>query len=76
MNQNAMEWSHPCPLCWVRHQARPSEEGTPKVLGLYFWNALSLLQALPTYHTLSSRLAISLLSSSSSFPCQNVTFPT
>jgi hypothetical protein len=17
---NAMEWSHPCPLCWVRHQ--------------------------------------------------------
>lgn len=34
--------------CWVR----PSEEGTPKVLGLYFRNALSLLEALPTYHTL------------------------
>jgi len=38
--------------CWALHQVRPSEEVTPKVLGLYFWNALSLLQALPTYNTL------------------------
>lgn len=38
--------------CWALHQVRPSEEGTPKVLGLYFRNALSLLQALPTYNTL------------------------
>jgi hypothetical protein len=39
--------------CRALHTVRPSEEGTPKVLGLYFRNALSLLQALPNYHTLS-----------------------